>query len=200
MLIKGILLFVICTLSFSCKEKQMTENDRTDIKKLIDSYDKAYINRDWVYITKLIHPGVFDFFSKTDFINALDSSLNRKNYRIVFHEFTIDSLSKLVHNNFNKYVLAYFRNRSVMEFSKELDSIHRIGLAMNMCEQMKESFDKDYISCKAYRDSVEYIVLEKCYMIFLENKNRWFLLNETKEGKKLVDEIIPEKVRKELND
>lgn len=199
MFIKVFLLFAVCTFSFSCKEKNLTENDRRDIRKLIDSYNGAYINKDWAYITKLIHPRVFNFFSKKDFENALDSSLSRKNYKIVVHEYTIDSLFTLGYSKFDKYVMAYLLTRSVIEFSKEFDSIQRIEMSTNVCEQMEESFGKDFISCNGDSDSVEYVIFEKCYIIFLADRQQWFLLNETKEGQRLVEEIIPERIRKQLN-
>ena len=182
----------------SCKNVQKNDTDKAEIQKVIDAYNKAYLDQDWKYVASLVHPEVFNFFSKEDFIKMLDDTIQRKYYKIISKELFIDSITPSLRDRENKYVLLYLHTKSTLELSSEIDSLKTEEVTTNMCKTLKENFGADFTNCVTSNRKVSYQMKEKCYATFLSEQKKWFILIQDENTKKIVDKIIPREIVRKL--
>ena len=183
---------------FSCETTGQKKQDDLAIRSLIDSYSKAYLSKDWESVANLIHPEVFNFFSKNDFIKSVDDTLTREYYHMVENNLFVDSITPIIHKKEDKYALVYLRNESVLEMSLKVDSSLWDKVSLAVCKQLKESFKKDFVTCTGLNKRISYKIKEKAYVIFLKGQEKWFMLTKDEDSKGLVDKLIPTNIREKL--
>lgn len=188
------LLILFC----SCGKAQKREDDILSIKTLIKNYNEAYTNKDWEYVAKVLHPQVFTFFERKEYIKSLQETFKREYYTLISNELIIDSISNILYNQSDKYAFLYLSTKSLLEISDKIDSTKRQKISLAICQSLKEEFSNDFVRCNGLDKSISYIIREKCYAIFLSEEKKWFILTKDQNTEKIIDKIIPKSVRENL--
>ena len=180
---------------YGCKEKYTislneSKEDRLAVYKLMDHYSYAYEKGDWDKLADLIHPGAFDFITRAEFKRQLDSSLSRKNYTMSIKSLDIDTLYPFIRYRSNKYSLLITKMNADMKFNMEIDS--------SVCDKLNADTTVEIVECHTQGEHLFFTSKEKGYAIYLAEHGKWYFLTHARESQKMVNKLIPEKVREKL--
>ncbi len=193
--------FILWT-TISCSQKEDQSSESFLIERLKASQN-AYEKEEWNLVTTFLHPKLFNYVTKEDFIAAMKKSLEHDDsYEVLYRKNVIDSISPIMQYKSDKYALVYQKATSYMVFNNLSDfsnesSIHEI--MSNVCKTLQEKLTDNYVDCFVKSNGVEFTIMEKSCAIYLSKKGKWFFLSKGDDINEMRNKIIPKEVREKLN-
>jgi len=191
--------FLFATALFSCKssdkkpeqkaeQKTVVTDDQSAIRKLMDEYNQAFLKTDWDALLELIHPGAFEVIPRNKYKEALETSFNGQGYTIRLKNMSVDSIGPIIDNKGDKYSVVNITVSSNMTLNQTAPAA--------ICDQMKQ--DPSVISCSSDSNVVNFSMHDKCYAIYVADKQKWYFISKNEQSKPIADKVIPKEVGEKL--